>query len=503
VKTCFDCDTYIELQTAKINERVAMFDNKLYLEFGGKIFDDLHAARILPGFRPGIKTEMLQTFKDQAEIIFCINAGDIETKRIRADYGISYDVDLLRLVEKFKAIGIPTAGVVITLYTGQPAAEKFARVCQRRGIKTYFHSHTKGYPTDVDTIVSEEGYGAQPYVETSKPLVVVAAPGPNSGKLATCLSQLYHEYRRGVRAGYAKFETFPVWNLPLKHPVNMAYEAATADIHDVNMIDSFHLEKYGVTTVNYNRDLETFPVLKNILHRIIGHDLYYSPTDMGVNMVGLAITDDPGVRRAACDEIIRRYLNSLCDYKNGLFDISTPQKIKMLMDELGVAVSDRPVVAAALNAKDSKGAQTVAIELDDPEATPHANRDQTDDDLPGATIICGRDNDIMTAPAAAVINSIKSLAGIEDHLHLISPVTLKAMLDLKRDVYQEQRLNLLDVLAALALSEITNPTVELAMSYLPRLRGLEAHSSMMLPRVEIDALKKLGLNVTCSDDFGE
>ncbi|MDR2975578.1 MAG: DUF1846 domain-containing protein, partial [Propionibacteriaceae bacterium] len=364
MNTCFDCDTYIKLQSAKIGERVQMFDNKLYLEFGGKIFDDLHASRVLPGFRPGIKTEMLQSLKDQAEIIFCISAADIEKNRIRADYGISYDVDLLRHIEKFNQIGIPTVAVVITLYTGQPAAEKFSHVLHRRGIKTYFHTYTKGYPTDVDTIVSEHGYGAQPYIETTKPLVVVAAPGPNSGKLATCLTQLYHEYKRGVRAGYAKFETFPVWNLSLKHPVNMAYEAATADIHDVNMIDNFHLEKYGERAVNYNRDLETFPVLKNILNRIVGRDIYFSPTDMGVNMLGQCITDDDGVRRAACDEIIRRYLNGLVEYKNGICEISAVQKIKMLMDELSLSVADRRVVGAALEAKAQKQSEAVAIQLD-------------------------------------------------------------------------------------------------------------------------------------------
>ncbi len=486
MKTCIDCDRYIKLQSARIAERIQMFDNKLYLEFGGKIFDDLHASRVLPGFRPGIKTEMLQQLKDHAEIIFCISAADIEKNRIRADYGISYDVDLLRHIEKFNQIGIPTAAVVITLYTGQPAAEKFSHVLHRRGIKTYFHTFTKGYPTDVDTIVSEEGYGAQPYIETTKPLVVVAAPGPNSGKLATCLTQLYHEYKRGVHAGYAKFETFPVWNLPLKHPVNMAYEAATADIRDVNMIDNFHLEKYGVTAVNYNRDLEIFPVLRNILHRIVGRDIYFSPTDMGVNMIGECITDDALARRAACDEIIRRYLNSLCDYKNGLCDIAVSQKVKMLMDELNISTADRPVVNAALTAKAAKESEVVAIELDC---------------LADHAIVTGRNTAIMTAPAAAVVNAIKTVSGIEDRIHLISPVNLQAMLKLKRDVYDEDRLNLLDVLAALAVSAPINPTVELALSNLSKLRGLEAHSTVMLPRVETDALHKVGLNVTCTDEF--
>ena len=282
---CFDCDKYIKLQSARINQRIKMFDNKLYLEFGGKIFEDSHAARVLPGFWPGIKTEMLLKFRDKAEIIFCINANDIENNRIQSNHNVTYDIELLRLIRDFRNLGIPTVAVVITLYTGQPAAEKFASQLKRRGIKTYFHTYTNGYPTDIDTIVSRDGYGAQPYIKTTKPLVVVAAPGANSGKLATCLAQIYHEYKRGVRAGYAKFETFPVWDLPMKHPVNIAYEASTADIGDVNMIDNFYLEKYGQTAVNYNRDLAVFPILKNILHRITGEDFYASPTDMGVNVI--------------------------------------------------------------------------------------------------------------------------------------------------------------------------------------------------------------------------
>jgi len=480
---CFDSEKYVRLQSAEINERVKMFDNKLYLEFGGKIFDDLNAARILPGFRPGIKVEILQELKDKAEIIFCINAAIIEKKKIRADHGISYEAELLRLIDKFKVIGIPTAAVVITLYTGQPEAEKFKNQLKRRGIKTYTHTHTKGYPTDVDVIVSDEGYGAQPYIETTKPLVVVAAPGPNSGKLATCLSQLYHENKRGVRAGYAKFETLPIWDLPLKHPVNMEYEAATADIGDINMIDNFHFEKYGKMAVNYSRDLAVFPILKKILHKIIGKDIYYSPTDMGVNMIGKCITNDECVRRAACDEIIRRYLNGLCDYKNGLCDITVPDRIKLLMNELGISLADRPVVAAALEKKANKKADAVAIGLSD------------------GQIITGRYTDVMTASAAAVINAIKSLSDIDDETHLIPPINWQPMLKLKQGVYGESRLNLLDILMALAVSAAANPTVELALSKLPDLRDLEAHSTVMLPHSEIDTLKKIGLNITCTDEF--
>ncbi|MCL2037531.1 DUF1846 domain-containing protein, partial [Candidatus Saccharibacteria bacterium] len=351
---CFDNDKFLELQSAKIDERIKMFGEKLYLEFGGKILDDTPASRVFPGYRPGIKVEMLQKLKDKTEIIFCINADHIERRKMRADNNTSYEAELLRLVEKFAALGIPTTAVVITLYTGQVAAKKFKNQLEHRRLKVYIHTLTKGYPTDVDTIVSEEGYGAQAFIETTKPLVVVAAPGPNSGKLATCLSQLYHERQRGVQAGYAKFETFPVWDLPLKHPANMAYESMTADLDDVNMIDDFHLERYGEMAVNYNRDLVVFPVLKNILHRIIGRDVYFSPTDMGVNMIGQCITNDECVRRAAKAEIIRRYLNALCDYKNGLWDAVVPERIKILMDELSISVDDRPVVAAALERKNRK-----------------------------------------------------------------------------------------------------------------------------------------------------
>ena len=481
---CFDSEKYIKLQSAKIAERIQLFD-KLYLEFGGKLFDDSHAARVLPGFRSGIKVEMLQKLRGKAEIIFCINANDIVQRRVQSNHNVTYDVELLRLVRDFAKLGIPTVAVVVTLYSGQTEAEKFANQLEHRGIRTYFHTYTKGYPTDIDTIVSKAGYGAQPFIKTTKPLVVVAAPGPNSGKLATCLAQLYHEYRHGVKAGYAKFETFPVWDLPLKHPVNIAYEASTADIGDVNMIDNFYLEKYGKSAVNYNRDLAVFPVLKNILFRITGKDIYFSPTDMGVNMISQCIVSEKCVCKAAEGEIIRRYLDSLCDYKNGLYDATVPQRIKLLMDELRLSVDDRKVVGVALATKKKKQTEIVAIELNEQE------------------IITGKEGDIMTAPAAAVINAIKALAGIEDKIHLISPVNLRPLLKLKREVYKETRLNLLDVLAALSVGAATHPTVELALSKLSQLNGLEVHSTTMLPRVEIDALKKLGFNVTCTDEFAE
>jgi len=480
----FDNEKYIKLQSAKINDRIKKFGGKLYLEFGGKIFDDLHASRVLPGFNPGSKIEMLKELKDDLEIIFCISANDIERRKIRADHGISYETELLRLVDNLKALGLSTVAVVITLCNGhQPEITKFKEQLERRGLKVYCHTYTKGYPTDIDTIVSEEGYGAQPYIETAKPLVVVSAPGANSGKLATCLAQIYHEHKRGVKAGYAKFETFPVWNLPLKHPVNMAYEASTADIGDVNMIDNFHLEAYGKTAINYNRDLEVFPILKNILHRITGEELYKSPTDMGVNTVGQCITDDKVVRRASQDEIIRRYLNYLCDYKNGLCDAKAANRVKILMDELNLTVNDRKVVVAAKNAKDRKKSDILAIEL------------------PNGDIVTGKNTDIMTAPAAAILNAIKELSGVDDAIHLISPTNLNPILKIKKDVYDDNKLNLQDTLIALAMGETTNPTIELVLTNLSKLHGLEAHSTIMLPKIEIDSLKRLGLNVTCTDEF--
>jgi len=460
-----------------------MFGGKLYMEFGGKIFDDLHASRVLPGFSPGSKIEMLRELKDDVEIIFCINANDIEKKKIRADYGISYEVELLRLVDELGALKLPTVAVVITQYNNQAGAKKFKNQLERRGIRVYFHTFTKGYPSDVDTIVSKEGYGAQPYIETSKPLVVVAAPGPNSGKLGTCLAQLYHESRRGVRVGYAKFETFPVWNLPLKHPVNIAYEASTADLGDVIMIDNFHFEKYGEMVVNYNRDLAVFPVLKNILHKIVGEDLYYSPTDMGVNMVGMCIKNNKVVEKASRDEVVRRYLDSLCDYKNGIYGIEVPNRIRVLMDEMKIGVADRRVVTAALEVKGKKKSNVLAIELAD------------------GRIVTGKDTEIMTASAAAVINAIKELSGVADGVHLIASSTLNPMLKLKKDVYRETKLSLPDVLWALTVCAATDATVGLALSSLAGLRHLEAHATVMLPKVEMDCLKKLGINVTCTDEF--
>ena len=479
----FDNEKYIKLQSEEINKRLKMFSDKLYLEVGGKLLDELNFARSVPGYNPEAKIEVLKKLKDKTEIIFCISADSIEKKKMRADYGISYDAELLRLINRARGLGLNTTAVVITLFNGQPEAIKFKNQLKLRKIRVYCHTYTKGYPTDIDTIVGHEGYGAQEFIETTKPIVVIAAPGPSSGKLATCLAQLYHEHRRGRKVGYAKFETMPVWDLPLKHPLNMEYEAATADLGDKNMIDNFHLEKYEKTVTTYNRDLLVFPILKNILRRITGEDVYNSPTDMGVNMIGRCIIDDGVVRIAAQKEIIRRYLDSLCGYKNGYFDIDVPNRIKLLMDELGISVEDREVVEVALKTKITKKSKIVAIELEDGE------------------IITGKDIKVMTASAAAIMNTIKQISRIDDQIHLISPEHLNPILKLKQDVYNEDKLNVHDILVALAVGESTNPTIKFAMSSLEKLRGLEAHSTVMLSRSELDSLKKLGLNVTCTDEF--
>ncbi len=486
MKIGFDNDLYIKKQKEYITERIKKFGNKLYLEFGGKLFDDYHASRVLPGFDLNGKVRLLREFNDQAEVVFCINAADIEKKKIRADFGITYDMDVLRLIDNLRGMDISVNSVVITQYSGQPSADLFRKKLEMRGEKCYFHYPIKGYPMDVERIVSDEGYGANPYIETTRPLVVITAPGPCSGKLATCLSQLYHEYKRGVNAGYAKFETFPIWNLPLKHPVNIAYEAATADLRDVNMIDPWHLEAYGETTVNYNRDVEVFPVVNNILTKITGQPgLYKSPTDMGVNMAGYGISDDEIVRDAAKQEIIRRYYKSLCDYKLGHGDIETVQRIESLMNTLDLSKNDRKVVAPALEKSENSGTHAVAIEL------------------PDGMIVTGKSGSLMTASAAAVLNSIKVMAGIRDEMLLMSPVVLEPILKMKTDVlhYRQTALSLADVLLALSICAATNPVAQLAMSYLDSLKNCEAHSSCMLLTADDDAMRKLGLNVTCEDEY--
>ena len=481
----FDNALYVKKQTEYILKRAEKFDNKLYIEFGGKLFDDLHAARVLPGFDANVKTKILANLKDKMEIIFCIGAPDIEKNKIRSDFGITYGNELLRLMRNLREIGLLINGVVITQYKEQPAADIFRKQLERMGEKVYIHKYTKGYPNDIDTIVSDEGYGSNPYIPTTRPVVVVTAPGPSSGKLATCLSQLYHEYKRGVKAGYAKYETFPVWNLPLKHPVNIAYEAATADIKDRNMIDYFHLEQYGVSTVNYNRDLEVFPVVRNILSRILGEEVYKSPTDMGVNMVGYAIIDDEVVQDAAKQEIIRRYFKTYNEYKVGHADLDTAHRVEILMKEIGVSPTDRKVVAPAIEKAEKHSCPAIAIEL------------------PDGTILTARDKNNLYAPAGVIMNAIKYLAGIDDKIKLIAPAAIEAILQLKKESLKAKsnKINLEEALIALSFSAATNPTVEFALEKLKMLSGCEAHSSVMLPESSLTIFRRLGINLTCEPVF--
>ena len=477
----FDNSLYIQKQKEHILERISHFDGKLYLEFGGKLFDDYHAARVLPGYDANGKIRLLYELRDQAEIIFAVSAGDIEKTKVRADLGISYDMEVLRLIDDITAMGISVNSVVITQYTGQSAADAFSMKLTMRGVKNYIHRPIKGYPTDIDYICSDEGYGANPYIETTKPLVVVTAPGPGSGKLATCLSQVYHEFRLGRRAGYAKFETFPVWNLPLKHPVNLAYEAATADLADVNMIDPFHLEAYGKTTVNYNRDVEAFPIVRNILSRISGDNVYQSPTDMGVNMVGYAITDDQVVREASGQEIIRRFFKALCDHKQGKGTQDAVDKIKRIMQEMGINPHDRAVVDPALEKSKASGVAATAIQL------------------PNGQVVTGKASNLMSASSSCVLNAIKVLAGIDDSLMLISPVVLEPILKLKINILGSRSsvLKVDDVLAALAITAATNTMTARAMEELPTLRDCEMHSTTMLHTGDEGTLRKMGLRLTC------
>ena len=482
----FDNSLYIHKQTEHIRQRIAQWGGKLYLEFGGKLFDDYHAARVLPGFDPNGKIRLLYEMREQAEIIFTVSAGDIEKTKMRADLGISYDMEVLRLIDDITHMGIRVNSVVITQYTGQAAADGFAKKLTMRGVKNYIHRPIKGYPTDIAYICSDEGYGANPYIETSRPLVVVTAPGPGSGKLATCLSQVYHEIRQGRVAGYAKFETFPIWNLPLKHPVNLAYEAATADLADVNMIDPFHLEAYGVTTVNYNRDVEAFPIVRNILSRITGDEsVYKSPTDMGVNMAGYAIVDDETVRAAASQEIIRRYYKALCDHKQGKGSQDAVDKIKRIMQELSLTTADRAVVAPALAKSESSGVAAAAIQL------------------PDGPIVTGKASNLMSACSSCVLNAIKAIAGIDDSLTLISPIILEPILKLKIDILGSRSsvLKVDDVLAALSITAATNTLTARAMAALPKLRDCEMHRTCMLHSGDEGTLRKMGLRLTSEPEY--
>ena len=481
-KIGFDNELYVKTQIKKIKERIKLFDNKLYLEFGGKLFDDYHAKRVLPGFELDAKIRLLKEMKNQCEIIFCINAKDIEKKKVRADFGISYDLEVIRLISIFKDLEISVNSVVITMYKGQISADKFKEKLESMGVKTYIHTPTKGYPTDIDVIVSDEGYGANPYIETTKPLVVVNAPGPCSGKLATCLSQLYHEYKRGGKAGYAKFETFPVWNLPLKHPVNVAYEAATADLKDVNMIDSFHLDSYGISAVNYNRDLEVFPILKNILNKIIGDDIYKSPTDMGVNCIGKCITDNSVIENAAKIEILRRYYRALVDVKVRDIDPDIPKRIKLLINELNISDDIMPIINKAKEKEKKSGKRAIAIDIDE-------------------KIITGRETDILSPSSSLILNAIKQLSNIDDDVDLISPNILKPILDLKMNLNKPSKLNLNEVLIALSICSVTNPIVEKAIKKLKYLEDCDIYSTYILDEIEINAFKSLGINVICEPKF--
>ena len=485
VGIAFDNDKYLQTQSEHIRQRIAQFGGKLYLEFGGKLYDDNHASRVLPGFQPDSKLKMLIQLKDQVEMVIAINTADIEKNKVRGDLGITYDLDVIRLMGVFKDFGLYVSSVVLTRYNGQPAAKAFQARLESMGVKVYHHYAIEGYPSNAALVVSDDGFGRNDYIETSRSLVVVTAPGPGSGKLATCLSQLYHEHKRGSRAGYAKFETFPVWNLPLNHPVNLAYEAATADLSDVNMIDPFHLEAYGATTVNYNRDVEAFPVLVAMFEKILGHCPYKSPTDLGVNMVGNCIVDDENAREASRQEIIRRYYAALCDQKQGKAGEDLVMKLELLMRKAGVEPSARKVVAAAMTREEETGLPAAAIEL------------------PDGRIITGKTSDLLGASAALLLNALKALGGIRDQLHLISPVVIDPIQHLKVDHLgnRNPRLHTDEVLIALSISAATNPTAELAMEQLTKLRGCEVHSSVILSAVDEKTFKRLGINLTCEPRY--
>ena len=481
----FDNDKYLYTQSQHIRQRIDQFGGKLYLEFGGKLYDDYHASRVLPGFRPDSKLRMLLQMKEQVEMVIAINAADIEKNKVRGDLGITYDRDVIRLIDIFRELGLYVSSVVLTRFNGQPGVKAFQNRLEGLGIRVYRHYDIAGYPSDTTHIVSDEGFGRNDFIETSRELVVVTAPGPGSGKLATCLSQLYHEHKRGVQAGYAKFETFPIWNLPLNHPVNLAYEAATADLNDVNMIDPFHLEAYGQTTVNYNRDVEAYPVLVAIFERILGQCPYKSPTDMGVNMVGNCIIDDAAVCEASCQEIIRRYYDILCDQKQGKITGEAVRKLELLMKKAGIDPSRRTVVAHALARAEETGLPATAMEL------------------PDGRIVTGRTSELLGASASLMLNALKALGGIRDELHLISPVVIDPIQHLKVDHLgnRNPRLHTDEVLIALSISAATNPTAELAMEQLSKLRGCEVHSSVILSAVDVQTFKRLGVNLTCEPRY--
>lgn len=477
----FDNNKYLHMQSQHIRERISKFGGKLYLEFGGKLFDDYHASRVLPGFEPDSKLKMLLQLKDRVEVVITINASDIEKNKQRSDLGITYDLDVIRLIENFRSIGLYVGSVVMTRFNGQTAAVAFQKRLEAMKVCVYHHYYIEGYPSDISKIVSSEGYGKNEYIKTEKELVVVTAPGPGSGKMAVCLSQLYHEHLRGVQAGYAKFETFPIWNIPLTHPVNLAYEAATADLNDVNMIDPFHLEAYGKTTVNYNRDIEIFPVVKAMLEKILGECPYKSPTDMGVNMAGNCIVDDDTARRASKQEIIRRYYTALCDQKKGKIANDIVLKLELLMKKAGVSLDDRSVVAPALAVSEKTENPAAALEL------------------PDGKIITGKTSELLGASSALMLNALKTLAGIEDDVHLISPVIIEPIQHLKTEHLRNRnpRLHTNEVLIALSICAATDENAELAMQQLDKLRGCELHSSVILSPVDENVFRRLGINFTC------
>ncbi|MBQ2093253.1 DUF1846 domain-containing protein [Ruminococcus sp.] len=480
MKIGFDNNQYLETQSQHIRDRIAKFGGKLYLEFGGKLFDDYHASRVLPGFKPDSKLQMLMQLKDEAEIVIVINADDIEKNKVRGDLGITYDLDVLRLLDLFRSRGLCVNSVVLTRFADQPTAIKFEKHLTENGINVYHHYSIPNYPTDVDLIVSDEGYGKNDFVETSRKLVVITAPGPGSGKMAVCLSQLYHEHKHGVKAGYAKFETFPIWNLPLKHPVNVAYEAATADLNDVNMIDPFHLEAYGKTTVNYNRDIEIFPVLNTMFEQILGESPYKSPTDMGVNMAGNCIIDDDAVCAAANQEIIRRYYAALCNHTKGVGPADEAYKIGLLMKQNKLSTSDRKVVAIALDKAEATGAPAAAIELAD------------------GRILTGKTTNLLGACAAMLLNALKSLAKIPKEVDIIDAAVIEPIQKLKVESFgsNNPRLHTDEILIALSMSAVTNPTAKLAMAQLPKLKDTEAHATVILSETDTRTLKKLGIRLT-------
>ncbi len=481
MKIGFDNEKYLTMQSEHIRHRIDQFDNKLYLEFGGKLFDDYHAARVLPGFEPDSKLRLLKQLSSQAEIVITINARDIEKNKIRGDLGITYDSDVLRLMDSFRDNGLYVGSVVITQYSGQESALLFKNRLENLGIRVYIHYYINGYPSNIPLIISDEGYGKNEYVETTRPLVIITAPGPGSGKMAVCLSQLYHEHKRGIHAGYAKFETFPIWNLPLKHPVNLAYEAATADLNDVNMIDPFHLDAYGITTVNYNRDVEIFPVLNTIFEKIYGKSPYKSPTDMGVNMAGNCICDDEVCREASRQEIVRRYFTALNCLLEGTGSEEEIQTIELLMNQANVAVQDRKVVGKTLERAQETQAPAAAMELDD------------------GRIITGKTTNLLGASAALMLNVLKELAGVDHELHVISPESIEPIQKLKVDYLKSKnpRLHTDEVLIALSTSAAANPDARKALEQLPKLKCCQAHTSVMLSDVDIKIFKKLGVQLTC------